>query len=177
MTESVDLPRYAPELPLPPYAYVPGQTPHPVSDPAGHAYGQSRPSVVIHDPAEIAGHVLHRHAIDLFNHGYYWEAHEAWEAMWVAVGRTGPVADLLKGLIKLAAAGVKLRAGQATGTVRHAQRARELFELTNHSHQHEFQRLGLTYSELLDIAEELSESMPHTEASLAYPVITWKSCR
>ncbi|MER9007639.1 DUF309 domain-containing protein [Mesorhizobium sp. M0862] len=25
---------------------------------------------------------MFRWGIDLFNHGYYWEAHEAWEPLW-----------------------------------------------------------------------------------------------
>jgi hypothetical protein len=66
------------------------------------------------------------YAIDLFNHGFYWEAHEAWEALWHAAGRRGPTADFLKGLIKLAAAGVKTREGRAAGVRQHAQRAAEL---------------------------------------------------
>ena len=35
------LPRFAPDLPLPPYSYVPGRFPHPISDPAGHMFGKS----------------------------------------------------------------------------------------------------------------------------------------
>ena len=32
-------PRYAPDIPLPPYSYVPGhELPHPVNDPGGHLY-------------------------------------------------------------------------------------------------------------------------------------------
>ncbi|TGQ49534.1 DUF309 domain-containing protein, partial [Mesorhizobium sp. M1C.F.Ca.ET.210.01.1.1] len=27
---------------------------------------------------------MFRWGIDLFNHGYYWEAHEAWEPLWHA---------------------------------------------------------------------------------------------
>jgi predicted metal-dependent hydrolase len=64
--------------------------------------------------------------IDLFNHGYYWEAHEAWEALWHAAGRTGTTGDFLKGLIKLAAAAVKAREGSLSGAARHARRAHEL---------------------------------------------------
>jgi hypothetical protein len=45
----------------------------------------------------------------LFAAGYYWEAHEDWETLWNAVGRQGPMADLLKVLIQIAAAGVKRR--------------------------------------------------------------------
>jgi predicted metal-dependent hydrolase len=64
--------------------------------------------------------------IDLFNHGYYWEAHESWEAVWHAAGRKGWHADFLKSLIKLAAALVKAREGKPEGVRRHAQRAADL---------------------------------------------------
>jgi hypothetical protein len=63
----------------------------------------------------------------LFNAGYYWEAHECWEALWHAHGRHGATADLLKGLIKLAAAGVKVRQRQRHGVVTHARRAAACF--------------------------------------------------
>lgn len=63
-------------------------------------------------------------SIDLFHHGYYWEAHEGWEALWHAAGRKGPIAELLKALIKLAAAGVKMRQGVAEGVRSHGERAR-----------------------------------------------------
>jgi predicted metal-dependent hydrolase len=66
------------------------------------------------------------HAIDLFNTGYYWEAHEAWEGFWHVFGRTTPEARLVQGLIRLAAACVKIREGTPEGVRRHALRAREL---------------------------------------------------
>src|SRR5262245_31357021 len=97
--------------------------PHPQSDPAGHSYGRHvTPSAVI-DDTDWDQSATYLHAIDLFNHGYYWEAHEAWESLWHACGRGGPVADLLKGLIKLAAAGVKVREGRPAGVASHARRA------------------------------------------------------
>ena len=65
--------------------------------------------------------------LDLFNFGYYWEAHETWEQIWHAAGRSGPLADFIKGLIKLAAAGVKARERRPEGVRRHALRAAELF--------------------------------------------------
>lgn len=68
------------------------------------------------------------YGIDLFNLGYYWEAHEAWEGLWHACGRSGRMADFLKGLIALAAAGVKLREGRERGVRQHAARAQWLFE-------------------------------------------------
>jgi len=65
--------------------------------------------------------------VELFNAGYYWEAHEAWEGLWHAYGRHGAAADVLKALIKLAAAGVKVREGQEHGVRTHAGRAALLF--------------------------------------------------
>ena len=65
--------------------------------------------------------------VELFNAGYYWEAHEAWEGSGMQSDATGPPADLIKGLIKLAAAGVKVREGQAHGVRTHAGRAAEFF--------------------------------------------------
>jgi hypothetical protein len=67
------------------------------------------------------------HGVDLFNHGYYWEAHEAWEGLWRAYPPNSDAARLLQGLIKLAAAGVKAREGRPRGVSRHAERARKLF--------------------------------------------------
>jgi hypothetical protein len=47
-------PRYS-ELPLPPYSYVPGFTPHPVSDPRGHMHGAA------HEPANRRRRSIPRH--------------------------------------------------------------------------------------------------------------------
>jgi uncharacterized protein len=138
--------RYAPPLPLPPYSYVPGHDlPHPVTDPRGHLYAQKNPP---HEPLLNAGFLEHlpteptaRHqaiaaslaanpywlyALDLFNHGFYWESHEAWEEFWHALGKTTPEARFIQGLIHLAAACVKIREGKPAGVSKHTQRAREL---------------------------------------------------
>lgn len=120
--------RYAPELAFPAYAFVPNRHPHPVTDPQGHQFGLPEEACEPLDPNQPDTSREYLFAIDLFNAGYYWEAHEAWEGLWIAAGRQGLVADFLKGLIKLAAAGVKAREGQANGVVRHATRAAELFQ-------------------------------------------------
>jgi len=121
-----DIPRYCPARPLPPYSYVPGFAPHPTSDPRGHSFGHVEPSPQPLDESSYSSNAIYLYAIDLFNRGFYWEAHEEWESLWHAAGRSGPTADFLKGLIKLAAAGVKLREGRAVGVRRHAARADEL---------------------------------------------------
>ena len=118
--------RWVPEKTLPPYSYVTGKYPHPTRDRQGHAYGQEEEQLDPLDPNHWQDCQGYLWGIDLFNHGYYWEAHEAWEGVWHAHGRVGAVADFLKGLIKLAAAGVKARECRPAGVRRHAVRAQEL---------------------------------------------------
>jgi hypothetical protein len=143
-------PRYLPDEPLPPYSYVPGgRSPHPFSDPAGHSYNAPRD----HPPAPHADDWRTSRAylrgVDLFNHGYYWEAHEAWEGLWHACGRGGPTADFLKGLIQLAVAGVKHWQGMPHGMTSHARRAAELWRAIAKE-----RFFGLRMDELIELAEE-----------------------
>ena len=124
---------------LPKYTYVPGISPHPVSDLRGHAYGVPRP---------VSTGSL-QPGIALFNHGFYWESHEAWEAEWLALGRTGPRADFVKGLIKLAACGVKCLEQNAAGARRHAQRAMELLQRSSVCENQAFRAHVITLTEQL----------------------------
>jgi hypothetical protein len=90
---------------------------------------------------------------DLFNAGYYWEAHEAWESCWHAVGRKGPAADLLKGLIRLAACGVKAREGRRDGVASHSAAAARLFRSVMDGEEGAHV-IGLDARELLRLSEE-----------------------
>jgi hypothetical protein len=119
-------PRFIPDLPLPPYSFVPGRHPHPESDPAGHSYGR-HPAPEPFDPDQWQPCHTYLFGLDLFNAAYWWEAHVQWEALWHGAGRKGTVADFLKGLIQLAAAGVKYAEGRPDGVRNHARRAAELF--------------------------------------------------
>ena len=125
-----DAPRLLPNAILPPYTYVPGtKTPHPIRHPEGHSHGRKGRTPQPMDPDVWHENRNFLLAIDLFNYGYYWEAHEQFEAVWKAVGRSGDVADFLKGLIKLSAAGVKQLESRPEGFRRHMARAMTLFEL------------------------------------------------
>ena len=120
--------RLVPDKPLPPYAYVPGRLPHPSRDPQGHSFRVPPERLDPPDLRQWRSCRPYLYGLDLFNCGYYWEAHEAWEELWVACDRSGCTADFLKGLIRLAAAGVKVREGKPRGARRHASRAAELFQ-------------------------------------------------
>ncbi len=120
--------RYFPGRELPAYVFVPGENPHPKKS-GGHMEGVPEPVSPPLDMDRPWESEALRYALDLYNHGYFWESHVYFEALWNAHLRTGAVADFLKGMIKLGAMGVKLRAGAEGPTARgHRDRARELFE-------------------------------------------------
>jgi hypothetical protein len=147
--------RYAPDVPLPPYTYVAGRTPHPIRDPQGHLHGRTLDAPPPLDPRGWKESLAYLYGIDLFNFGYYWEAHEVWEGLWHGAQRTGPVADFLKGLIKLAAAGVKVYEGRPDGVRRHAARARQLFEAASSEAGVARTWLGLSLTNLISLSTSL----------------------
>ena len=172
-------PRYAPDIPLPPYSYVPGHgLPHPVNDPRGHLFNSPEPvprslDQLPDDPASrrqavaalFATHPDWLHALDLFNEGYAWEAHEAWEQFWHALGRTTPEARFVQGLIHLAAAAVKIREGKPAGVATHTQRARELLGVEEAASVGEsggagVDTLGMNPSSLIAVLAELERYRP-----------------
>ncbi|WP_244640442.1 DUF309 domain-containing protein [Aureimonas glaciei] len=96
----------------------------------------------------------YRWGVDLFNHGYYWEAHEAWEPLWLAAKQSTPHLLFFKGLILLAAAGVKIREGKPTPARRHAGRAASLFRRVTGLQDREFRgAIGMSLPVLADLAE------------------------
>jgi uncharacterized protein len=163
-------PRLVPDEPLPPYSYVTGRFPHPTRDPGGHSFGHVPPPVEPLDPRGWRESRPYLFACDLFNHGYYWEAHEAWEGLWHACGRKGTTADFLKGLIKLAAAGVKAREGRPRGVASHAARAGSLFRAVRHQVDDPMY-FGFDLDWLITIADDLGEHLLPVDETAAVEVI------
>jgi uncharacterized protein len=135
---------------FPPYTFVPGVTPHPESDPRGHSFGVPRSTVAPLDPDHWQDCPAYLYGIDLFNAGFWWEAHVQWESLWIAAGRNGPIATFLKGLIALAAAGFKQLAGCPAGVHSHADRACRLFGTLA-----EDRVAGLSVAALIELAEDI----------------------
>jgi hypothetical protein len=131
LTAEAESARMFPSVPLPEYTYYPGSgMPHPVRDPKGHSYGKKAPAgqgprALCNDTWASNRHYLL--GLDYFNQGFYWEAHEEWEKLWRVSGADTIVGRFLKGLIKLAAAGVKVRERSIHGVRRHAASAGEMF--------------------------------------------------
>jgi hypothetical protein len=193
---ALTLTRYAPAQPLPPYSYVPGHDlPHPVNDPAGHLSAREdqpdeppiSPEVVSslpQDPAPrrravaalLAADSRWLHALDLFNQGFYWEAHEAWESFWHALGRTTPEARFVQGLIHLAAACVKIREGKPAGVSSHTRRARELTVEVREANDggegdERSGTLGIVPQSLAAVFTELDSYTPQCWHTSRFPVV------
>lgn len=146
--------RLVPDAPFPPYAYVPRSgRPHPTSDPAGHSFGKRHALPPALEPDRWRESPAYLYGIDLFNARFYWEAHEAWETLWHAAGRRGVVADHLKALIKMAAAGVKFEEGVPPGTATHARRAAELWRGLARGMGDENAFLGFAFADVIRLAE------------------------
>jgi hypothetical protein len=156
--------------PLPPYSYFPGGPwPHPISSPQGHSFGHVSSKVARPGENRGASSPEFLRGVALFNAGYYWEAHEVWEGLWHAYGRKGVHADVIKALIKLAAAGVKVREGQEHGVRTHAGRAAELFASAlsaGASHQ-----LGLNFEEWAERCRKIAEAPPRDPGPIGAPVV------
>ena len=164
--------RLVPDRPLPPYTFVPGQTPHPVSDPEGHSYGAPHETPAPVAPDDWQSSRAYLFGIDLFNAGFYWEAHETWEGLWHACGRSGTTADFLKGLIQMTAAGVKVRQGVPRGVAGLGRGAAGLFrKVLDALAPGETRSLGLDVRELVHFAEGLAAQPDRPAPAAGSPAV------
>ena len=104
-------------LPLPERPYVPGGA---VARPA--LPEQLPPPPSPRRPLR-AGDPHLCHGLDLFHHGFWWEAHECWETLWHGRDRGSGEGFLLQGLILLAAAHLQWSRGRLRGRDLLAERA------------------------------------------------------
>lgn len=144
---------------FPPYSYVPGGPwPHPIRSPSGHLHGRAHELAAPIEAGRWAQSPLYLRGIELFNEGYYWEAHETWEPLWLVHGRRGATAALLQALIKMAAAGVKIRERRPDGARTHAARASLLLaQCRQQSGNHQ---LGLDLGQCIAHCEEIVRNVP-----------------
>src|SRR3982075_548773 len=101
-------PAAAARLPLPQWAYVPGETAEAEAD---HDTLWQAKSLV---PSRFGGHVPARHpalryGIALNDSGYFWESQEILETVWAAAPQGGRERILLRACIQIANANLRLR--------------------------------------------------------------------
>jgi hypothetical protein len=94
--------RYS-HLPLPGHHHVPGSGSRPDMPPLA---------------AGKAGPQAFAYGVDLFNRGYFWEAHEVWEAVWLAALPNSARRQGMRALIQMANAGLKREMGRPAAFAR-----------------------------------------------------------
>ena len=106
LTPKTPTSRYTDRI-FPQYRFVPGESPHPARDPGGHSYKKPLEQLASFDNNQWQSCNAYLYGIDLFNYGYWWEAHEVLEAVWVAAGRQTQTGMFIQGLIQVAVAHLK----------------------------------------------------------------------
>ena len=103
-------------LALPAYRFRRGTNPHPSASPEGHGNRYiPEPDAAATAPERWRENRTYLYGCDLYNHGYWWEAHEAWEDLWHLTGHSGTQAAYFKGLIQAAACALKVELGNLAG--------------------------------------------------------------
>lgn len=116
------------DRPFPPYRFIPGKYPHPTAHPQGHSYrapGDPPHEVRLVAPENWADSENYLFACDLYNHGYWWEAHEEWEGLWQLSDKKGAQGHFLQGLIQVSACHLKFFVGHEDGVKRLLRTSRE----------------------------------------------------
>jgi len=101
--------------PFPPYRHLPGTTPHPERSPQGHMYRVREPAAHRLTQDGWAENEDFLFGVDLFNAGYFWEAHTFWERLWALEETSPEIRRFLQAIIQTAAACLKIRQGQVAG--------------------------------------------------------------
>jgi predicted metal-dependent hydrolase len=110
-------------------------------------------------PDEWRENERYLYGVDLFNLGYWWEAHAEWEVLWQTIERSDVSGSFLQGLIQIAAALVQHRGGRTEGARRLAskgvQKLRRVTRASKESHY-----MGVDVTALADDLESFLASGP-----------------
>jgi len=106
------------ELPLLPHQ--PGRNPRPPDDLFQPLFAEL---ALLESIDELAQSAAYAAGFEAFFAGYFWEAHELWEPVWMALPPASRERHLLQGLIQLANAGLKRRMRQDGAAVKILARA------------------------------------------------------
>lgn len=116
----ISAPRYC-DTAFPPYRFVPGRHPHPTAHPDGHSYeppGSPKHPVTWYPPEYWSKSTDYLYGCDLYNHAYWWEAHEAWEGLWQLTDKRRTQGKFLQGLIQVTACQLKIFTHHPDGAAR-----------------------------------------------------------
>lgn len=110
------VPRLLPEIPLPEIKYIPGQGKHPEKF-------ESMDVIKSITDLNKRSQQSYLYGWDLANHGFNWEAHEAWELTWNDWQKTSKKAKVVQGLIFMTASCLKMTSKQEKSSEKLAKKA------------------------------------------------------
>lgn len=156
--------RYTDAWPLPEARHVPGQTSRPTASPAFDA-AQSVPIYTV--DRQWRENAAYLYGIDLYNAGFFWEAHEVWEAVWMHTLGNSRERLLLQGLIQLTNACLKVLMQNKPAASRLLNIAREkLIEASHGGPDIMGVELALLSQDVLDFGGALERDGPPVECVL-----------
>ena len=109
-----DIPRYT-NKDLPVYRHLPFRNAHPFLDKGGHSYGEKLTPPENFNPEHWQECEEYLYCIDLFNNGYWWEAHERLKFISMAAGQETETGQFVRGIIQISAALLKHFMGEEDG--------------------------------------------------------------
>ncbi len=115
----------------PPYAYVPGRTPR---HPEG-MFDDLKSGVCGLSPDRMTETRAWAYGLAFLQEGFFWEAHEVLEAVWLACPPNAPERLMVQAVIQRANAGLKRRMGRERAVVR-------LLELSDQLSREAVERAG-----------------------------------
>jgi uncharacterized protein len=105
-------------IPTPPYAYIPGQTPrHDTQLFAGLSVPESS--------SDLTATLAWRAGLHYLENGFFWEAHEALEPVWMATRPNSTERHMVQALIQFANASLKAAMQRPKAVIRLCDIARE----------------------------------------------------
>jgi len=146
---------------------LPGRDPHPTRDPRGHAFGRSEEPPPFLNARRWRESKPYLWGVDLYNHGFLWESHEAWEGLWHVSKSDRILASYLQGLIQCAAAWLKISMQQPKGLERLAALALEKLEHVSTTSGGRY--MGLDLETFLPAVRAFAAS--HPTSSTGYPLL------
>lgn len=114
-------PESGPDFDLPPAPFLPGRMPRP--DATGELFAIARRAPALTEPHAWRDNEAYLTGHRLFRIGYFWEAHEVWEPVWMNARPNSAERHLIQGLIQLANAGLKLAMDRPRAAARLARMA------------------------------------------------------
>ncbi len=102
-------------FPLPSRRHIPGSGSEPDRPPLDRVKAGTPRSMRAEIWREVPAYL---YGVELYASGYFWEAHEVWEPVWLATRPSSRERHLMVALIQLANACLKLAMGQRNATLR-----------------------------------------------------------